>query len=140
MSSGVDMVAVSTVAGVDRAARQFPRFADGAAGVSYRSRVRPSGGHASKLLEYFQALNSGDRAHWERAFDNTWHPEAIVDGRGVAALRDRHRRQLVAGSIQHIHVVRDIDANRVEFTTEREWKRDGPFVATFRDGRIYRLL
>jgi hypothetical protein len=37
-------------------------------------------------------------------------------------------------------VIRDIDPYRVEFTTESGWKRDGPVVATFRDGRVYRLL
>ena len=119
-SSGVDMVAVSA-AGVDCAARQFPSF-------------------AGKLIDYFQALNSGDYARWEQAFDDTWHPEGIVDGRSVAALRDQHRRRLVAGRIRAVHVVRDIDGYGVEFTTESGWKRDGPFVATFRDGRIYRLL
>jgi hypothetical protein len=124
--SDVDIVAVFTVAGVDRAARQSPG--------------RSSRGHASKLIDYFEALNSGDPDRWERAFDDTWHPEGIVDGRSVAALRDRHRQRLVAGRIQNIHIVRDIDANRVEFTTESDGKHDGPFVATFKDGRIYRLL
>ena len=119
--SGVHMVAVSTVTAVDGAARQFQGF-------------------ARKLIDYFQALNSGDQGRWERAFDETWHPEGVVDGRNVAALRDQHRRRLVAGRVQTIHVIRDIDAHQVEFTTESGWKRDGPFVATFRDGRVYRLL
>ena len=130
------MVAVSMVAGVDRAARQLPESAR----VDYNEQVRPSRGHATKLIEYFEILNSGDHARWELAFDETWHPEGIVAGRSVAALRAQHRRRLEAGRIQNIHVIRDIDSYRVEFTTELEGKRDGPFVATFRDGRIYRLL
>jgi hypothetical protein len=147
--SGVDIVAVPTVGGVDRAARQFPRVADGDSGLlwhrarvteHYSKRVWPSRGPAGKLLDYFQALNSGDQARWGRAFDDTWHPEGILDGRSAAALRDRHRQWQVAGRIHNIHIVRDIDAHRVEFTTECGWKREGPFVATFRDGRIYRLL
>ena len=157
--SGVGMVAVSTVAGDDGAARQYPSGADAGscrvarrvpargrpfrnaeASVNYNSRVPAYRGHATKLVDYFEALDSGDHARWERAFDQTWHPEGIVDGRNVAALKDRHRRRLVAGRLQHIHVIRNIDAYRVEFTTESGWKRDGPFVATFRDGRVYRLL
>jgi hypothetical protein len=157
--SGVGMVAVSTVAGDDGAARQFPSFAGGVPGIvghrdrvrqrpfghadpgaNHHKRVRTSRGHASKLVDYFEALNSGDQARWERAFQQTWHSEGIVDGRNVAALRDRHRRRLVAGHVQQIHIVRDIDAHRVEFTTESGWRRDGPFVATFRDGLVYRLL
>ena len=102
--------------------------------------TRPARGHASKLTDYFQILNSGDKPSWERAFDDTWHPEAIVDGRRVAALRDRHRRRLGAGQTERIHVLRDIDAYGVEFATECDGKRAGPFVATFRDGRIYRVL
>jgi hypothetical protein len=153
------MVAVATAAGVDGAARQFPSFtADGSgilgrrdrvrqrpfgnadASVDYNKRGRASRGHAGRLIDYFEALNSGDQARWEQAFHQTWHPEGIVDGRNIAALWDRHRGQLDAGRIQNIHIVRDIDAFRVEFTIEAGWKRDGPFVATFRDGRIYRLL
>ena len=157
--SGVGMVAVSTVAGDDGAARQFPSFAGGVPGIggrrdrvrqrpfghadaseNHNQRVRTARGHASKLVDYFEALNSGDQARWERAFQQTWHPEGIVDGRNVAALWDRHRRRLVAGQIQKIHIVGDSDDYRVEFTTESGWKRDGPFVATFRDGRVYRLI
>jgi len=97
-------------------------------------------GHARKLLEYFQVLSSGDTPSWERAFNDTWHPEAVVHGRSVSALRDRHRSRLGAERIEGIHVIRDIDAYRIEYTTECDGKRDGPFVATFRDGRIYRVL
>ena len=142
--SGFDIVALSAVAGFDEAARQFPSFAEAGRGSLQGSeRARTSREHAAKLIDYFEALNSGDLARWERAFRQTWHPEGIVDGRNVAALRDRHRRRLLTGRIEHIHivgVVRDIDAYRVEFTTESEGKREGPFVATFRDGRVYRLL
>ena len=96
--------------------------------------------YARKLMDYSQALNSGDRARWERSFDDTWHPEGIVDGRNVAELRERHLRRMMAGRTPRIHVIRLIDDYRLEFTTEHRWKRDGPFVATFRDGRIYRVL
>src|SRR5688572_23817343 len=108
--------------------------------MDHYTRIQRSQGHARKLTEYFQILNSGDKPSWERAFDDTWHPEAIVDGRQVSALRDRHYSRLGAGRIENIHVIRDIDAYQIEYTTEIDGKRAGPFVATFRDGRIYRVL
>lgn len=107
--------------------------------MHHYQRTSPSRGHARKLLDYFQILNSGDHTKWEQAFEDTWHPEAIVDGRRISVLRDRHRRRLSAGRIEHVHV-RDIDPHQVEYVTELDGRRDGPFVATFRDGRIYRVL
>jgi len=140
-ASGVDIVAVSAVAGFDEAARQFPSFTEaGRESLQGTEYARTSRVHAGKLVNYFEALSSGDQARWERAFRQTWHPEGIIDGRTVAALRDRHRRRLLTGQIKNIHIVREIDAYRVEFTTESGGKREGPFVATFRDGRVYRLL
>jgi hypothetical protein len=98
------------------------------------------GWHGRTLLRYFRILNSGDQDRWEEAFENTWHPEAIFDGLPLAELRERHRRRLRAGRVVKIHVIRDIDPHQVEYTTEAGGKHDGPFVATFRDGRIYRVL
>ena len=96
--------------------------------------------HTKKLVNYFQVLNSGDEADWERAFEATWHPEALVEGRRLSVLKDRHRRRLGAGPTEHIHVFGHIDAHQVQYVTESDGKREGPFIATFRDGRVYRIL
>ena len=102
--------------------------------------LRHTQSHGRKLLEYFQILNSGDRGSWEQAFDETWHPEAIVDRWTTKQLRQWHRRRLGSDAVGRVHVIRNLDAHRVEFTSEVNGKYGGPFVATFRDGRIYRVL
>lgn len=93
-----------------------------------------------RLVQYFQILNSGDRVRWQQAFEDTWHPEAIFDGRPVAELRKRHYGRLCEGRVEKIHVIRDVDSHRIEYISEVGGKRAGPFVATFRDGRIYRVI
>jgi hypothetical protein len=94
----------------------------------------------SKFVEYYHALNAGDRSGWERAFEETWHPEAIIDGLSVTRLKELHRQRLGSGDVVNVHVLRSLDANRIEYSTEARGKYAGPFVATFRAGRIYRVL
>lgn len=101
---------------------------------------RRGGSHARQLIDYFRVLNSGDRAGWERVFDQTWHPEGIIDQWSTEELRHQHRGRLGSGLAENVHVIRDLDDDRVEFTAEVNGKYRGPFVATFRDGRIYRVL
>jgi hypothetical protein len=96
--------------------------------------------HMRKLLEYYRVLNSADDSGWERAFDETWHPDGRIEGRNIAAIKDLHRQRLESGYIENVHVLGSIDANRIEFSTEVCGQYAGPFVATFRDGRIYRVL
>ena len=102
--------------------------------------ILPSRRNARKLAEYFLILNSGDEASWERAFQNTWHPEAIIRGRTCAELKVSHRGLLGKGRIRNLHVVRDIDDHDLEYTLTVDGRYDGPFWATFREGRIYRIF
>lgn len=85
-------------------------------------------------------LNSGNEERWPQAFDDTWHPDAVVDGRPVTALRAEHHTRLGTGRTETVHVIREIDAYRLEYTSEINGKYAGPFVATFRDGRVYRVI
>jgi hypothetical protein len=96
--------------------------------------------HVRKFVEYFQILKSGDRPGWERAFDEIWHPEAIVHGRSAASLKDWHRTWVRSGKVENVHVLRVLDPERIEYATEAEGRYAGPFIATFRDGRVYRVL
>ena len=100
----------------------------------------PTCRNARTLAEYFQALNSGDEASWERAFRNTWHPEAIIHGRTFAELKSRHRGLLGKGWVKNVHVVRDFDGYQLEYTATVGGRPNGPFLATFREGRIYRVF
>ena len=118
---------------------QEPRPSSGPPAILERP-VQDKIQHTRKLVNYFHVLNSGDEADWEVAFEATWHPDAIVQGRRLSVLKDRHRRRLGGGPIEHIHVFGNIDAHQVQYVTESDGKREGPYIATFRDGRIYRIV
>jgi hypothetical protein len=96
--------------------------------------------NAGTLTHYYQVLSTGDEPSWELAFKNTWHPEAIVHGRTCAELKARHRAMLGKGWVEDVHVIRDIDDDALEFTIRVGERHEGPFWATFKDGRIYRVL
>ena len=101
--------------------------------------ILPSDHNIRALGKYFQILNSGDEALWEQAFHHTWHPEAIVHGRTCAELKERHRRRLGQSWVEDVHVVQDIDGYGLEYTATVDGRPKGPFWATFREGRIYRV-
>ena len=101
---------------------------------------RLTDGHARKLADYFRVLSSGDLATWKQLFDQTWHPETVVHGRDIETLRTWHRERLIAGPTEQVHLIRQLDADRIEFTSEINGAFAVPFVDTFRDGRVYRVL
>ena len=102
--------------------------------------ILPSGPNTGVIGKYFQILNSGDESGWEQAFLDTWHPEAIVHGRTCAELKAWHRTLLGKGWVEDIHVVQNIDGYQLEYTARVGGRHQGPFLATFREGRIYRVL
>ena len=105
-----------------------------------RKRTNCPHGHNTRTLgEYFQILNSGDEARWEQAFLDTWHPEAIAHGRTCAELKVQHRSLLGKGWVD-VHIVQDIDDYEIEYTTRVGGRPKGPYLATFREGRIYRVF
>ena len=102
--------------------------------------IRQSGQSAKMLVDYFQSLNAGDEADWERAFTETWHPEAIVQGRTCGELRTWHRGLLGKSWITNLRVLREIDGYQLEYTASVGGRPDGPLVATLRDALIYRVF
>jgi hypothetical protein len=92
------------------------------------------------LVRYFHVLNSSNEADWERAFEDTWHAEAIVHGRTFDELKAWHRGLRGKGWVGNVHIVRELDGYQLEYTATVGGRPDGPFLATLRDARIYRVF
>jgi len=108
--------------------------------VDRKATTPPPHQNARTLAEYFRVLKSGDEARWEQAFRNTWHPEAIIQGRTCIELAGLHRALLGNDRVADVHVLRIIDGYELEYIAIVDGKHNGPFRASFKGGRIYRVI